>query len=193
MKLIELDEEWNIILNPELFLIDCFEQLRLDRKKDKKLLLKEIGFIYFFYNLKSVFQFETNKAARKKNVKSYVKLDDQWEVDDLLQECIDTYLFLSQTVASKLLNNAYMSVDKINAQLDEIDLNERDKMGKPIWNLKQFADTTKIIPQLFETMEQAEKAYLKGQAENDTLRGDKLKTLYEDSLDFGEPGKEHEE
>ena len=181
MKLIELDSEYHVIINPELFLIDCFVELRDDRK-DPKLLLQEIGFIYFFYDLKSDFQFQTNKKERLKDVKKYVKMPPGWEVDDKLQECINTYNYLSQTVSGRLLSNAYLSVDKINDQLNLMDLNERDKMGKPIWNIKQFADTTKLIPQLMETLEQSELAYIKGQEKNDKLRGNKIKTLYEDGF-----------
>ena len=181
MKLIELDSEYNPIINPELFLLDAFVKLR-DSRKDPKLLLQEIGFIYFFYNLKSDFQFQTNKRERLKDVKHYVKLPPGWEVDEILQECIDAYTYMSQTVAGKLLENAYLSVDKINDQLNLIDLNERDNNNKPIWNIKQFADTTKVIPELMDTLEKAEKAYIKGHEQNDKLRGSKLKTLYEDGF-----------
>lgn len=186
MKLVELDSEWNPIINPELFLIECFEELRIDRQKDKDLLIKEIGYIYFFYNLKSDFQFQTNKKERHKDVKRYVGLPDDWEIDDLLGRCIDTYLYLSQSVSSKILQTAYMSVDKLKEQLEAIDLNERDSNNKPIWNIKHYSDTTKVIPDLLETIQKAEKAYLKGEQENEKLRGNKLKTLYEDG--FSSPG-----
>lgn len=181
MKLVELDSEYNPIINPELFLLDCFAKLRDDRK-NPKLLLKEIGYIYFFYDMKSDFQFQTNKKERHKDVKKYVNLDVNWDVDDILEECISTYLYLSQTVAGKLLESAYLTVDKIKDQLNLIDLNERDDRGKPIWNIKQMADTSKIIPDILESMQKSEKAFIKGQEENEKLRGSKLKTLYEEGF-----------
>lgn len=184
MKLVELDSEYNVIVNPELFLLDCFAKLRDDRK-DPGLVLKEIGYIYYFYNMRSEFQMQTNKKERHVDVKRYVNLDVNWEIDDILQECIDAYLYLSQTVAGKLLASAYLTVDKIQDQLTSIDLNERDERGKPIWNLKQMADTSKLIPGIIESIEQSEKAYLKGQQENEKLRGNKLKTIYENG--FGKP------
>lgn len=181
MKLVELDSEYQVIVNPELFLIDCFAALRDDRK-NPKLLLKELGYIYFFYNMKSEFQFQTNKAERAKDVKRRCKLDEKWKVDKLLLECIDVYLYLSQTVGGSILESAYLMADKIKDQMNLIDLNERDKSNKPIWNVKQMVDTSKSLPDLMESLNKAEMTYMKGQNENNKLRGDKLKTLYEDGF-----------
>lgn len=186
MRLIELDSEYNIVLNPELFHLSVFEKLRDDRK-DPALLLKEIGYIYFFYNMGSDFQFQSDQKERHKDVKKRVGLPVKWSVDKLLKDCIDEYLYLSTTVSSKLLEGAYLIVNKTTQQLKDINLNERTKSGTPVWNLKQITDMTKNLPELFESVQKAEKAYIKHREENDQLRGDKIKTLYEDG-NFGGPG-----
>ena len=72
---------------------------------------------------------------------------------------------------------------KIKKQLENIDLDERKKTsGDPVWNLKQMVDTSKALPSLLESIRKAEAEYLKGQSENEKLRGDKVKTLYEDGF-----------
>jgi hypothetical protein len=181
MKLIDLDDNYNVVLDPEVFLLKDFQALRDDRK-DPERVLAEIGYLYFFFNPRSEFQFQTDKQERHKDVLKRVGLPEDWTIDAIMQACIDTYLYLSQTISGKLLESAYLTVDKIKDQLNKIDLNERDKSDKPIWNIKQIVDTSKVIPQLMETIRESEKAYIKGQAENDQLRGNKIKTLYEDGF-----------
>jgi hypothetical protein len=181
MKLVELDDKYNIILNPELFLLKPFIALRDDRN-DTELLLKEIGYLYFFYDLKSEFQFNTDVDGRHKDVLKQVDLPKTWKPDKLMLECIKVYEFLQQTVAGNLLESAYIAVNSLNAQLRSIDLNERDANNRPIWNMKQFGDTVKQVAEMIENIEKAEKAYIRGQENNEKLRGQKMKTLYEDGF-----------
>lgn len=178
MTLIELDSEFNIVVKPELFQIESFAKLR-DSRKNVALFLKEIGYIYFFYNMGSDFQFQTDQKERHKDVVDRVGLPTKWSPDKLLQECIKDYRHLSTTVASKLLEGAYVLVNKTSLQMHNIDVDERDKNNRPIWNLKQIASMVKDISQLFESVSNAEKAYIKHQDENEKLRGNKVKTLYE--------------
>lgn len=183
MKLFELDDTYTVNFNPEIFLIEDFRKLRDSRKKNIELIYKELGFIFFFCDLKSDFQFQTNKVLREEDVKKQVGLDEKWKPDDLVLACMKTYKYLSQTVSSRLLESIYITVDKIKFQLEGIDLNERHPTTNvPIWNIKQISDTAKSFPSLMESIRQAEKEYIKGQEENEKLRGDKIKTLYEDGI-----------
>lgn len=182
MKLFELDDTYTVNFNPEVFLIKDFAELRDSRKKNIELLYKEMAYIFFFTDLTSDFAFQTNDELRHKDVKKYVGLPDKWEPDDKLKRCIKVYDYLSQTVAGKLLKGCYIGVNKITELLENINLNERDKGGRPIWNQKQVTDTIKGVPPLLKSLKEAEAEYLKGQAENSKLRGDKIKTLYEDGF-----------
>ena len=51
-----------------------------------------------------------------------------------------------------------------------------------MWNPKIISDVVKGLPDLVKSVQQAEAEYLKGQDINDKLRGDKLKTYYEDGI-----------
>ena len=181
MKLFELDDTYNLIFKPEVFLLKDFKDLRDDRN-DVEVLYKELGYIYYFCDLKSDFQFEMNPLKREEDIKRYVGLHPDWKPDELLNTCMDVYFYLSKTVSAMLLESAYMMVDKFTKQNKKIDLNERDKNNKPIWNQKQIMDMAKGIPELLETVSQAEATYLKNEEKETKLRGDKLKTLYEDGF-----------
>lgn len=182
MKLFELDDTYTVNFEPEIFLIKDFKNLRDSRKKKIDLLYKELSFIYFYCDMSSDFQFQTSKVDREIEIKKFVDLPETWKPDKLINACIETYNYLSQTVSSRLLESIYTTVDKIKTQLEDLNLNERDKSNRPIWNVKQIVDSIKVMPDLLESIRKAEKEFIKGQQESDKLRGEKIKTLYEDGI-----------
>lgn len=112
-----------------------------------------------------------------------VGLPKDWEPDDLVKACMKVYKYLSQTVSSNLLESCYIAVEKLQAHLNTLDLNERNETsGTPIWNPKIISDIVKNVPELLKAIQQAEAEYIKGQNINDKLRGDKIKTFYEDGI-----------
>lgn len=183
MNLFELDDTYTVQFNPEVFLLKDFAELKKSRKKDIELLYKEMSYIYFFTDLRSDFQFQTDKKERAEEVKKMVGLKEDWKPDDKINTCIEVYKYLSTTTASRLLESAYTAVDKIVQQNNTIDLNERNlKTNTPIWNQKHIQDSIKGIPELLKSLRVAEAEYLKGQQENEKLKGDKMKTLFEDGF-----------
>lgn len=181
MRLFELDEAYNLVFHPELFLLKDYRDLR-DARNDVDILYKELGYIYYFCDMKSEFQFEVNPLKREEDIKRFVGLAEDWKADELVKTCIDVYHYLSQTVSSRLLETAYLTVDKFDQQIRDIDLNERDKNGKPIWNQKQIMDLASSIPSLLKTVTEAESEFLKNEKKETRLKGDKVKTLYEDGF-----------
>ena len=71
---------------------------------------------------------------------------------------------------------------KIQKQLEDINLADVDKNGKPIHDIKKIIDSTKAIPGLIETLNKAESEYIKGQKELSMAKGSKTKSIYEDDL-----------
>lgn len=183
MKLFELDDQYRVTFEPELFTIQAFADLRDSRKKDTALLLKELSFIYFFCDLKSDFQFQTDPKTRVEEIKKYVALDEKWKADDKIKKCMEIYNYLSQTPSSRLLESSYIAIEKLKSHLAEIDLNERNpKTNAPIWNPKVIADIAKTIPDLVKSTREAEAEFIKDQQENDKLKANKVKALYEDGF-----------
>jgi len=133
--------------------------------------------------------FQTDEVLRNSELVKYLDLPRTWKKDTKMKEAIEAYKYLSQTPSSLLLQAAYIGVDKVKTQLRDIDLNERDKGGKPIWNLKQFNDTLKAVASTVEQLDKAEKQFIKSQIENDKIRGNKNKSLY-DGQDFSKINEE---
>lgn len=176
------EDGFTIDINPILYTIGEFANLIEFRTNDKKLLKKELAYIYFHSDLKSDFQFQVDANQRKRDLIKFLNLDPSWSVVPELQAAIDAYKYLSQTVSSKLLATVYSIVDKIEAQLNSIDLDERDKSNKPIWNIKQIQEVAQRLPYVMESIDKAEKIYIKAQEDNTKIRGAKTKSLYEDDL-----------
>lgn len=184
MRLLKSKDGYSIEVEPEIYAIGDFAKLAEARRKNLDLLYKELAYIYFFCDMSSDFQFQTNEAARDAELKKYLDMPTGWKRDDLVSSAMETYIYLSQTASSRLLQGVYIAVDKIKAQLESIDLNERDKGGKPIWNIKQIHDTIKGMPDLMMNIEKAEKQFIKSQKENGKLPGNKQRSLY-DGQDLG--------
>ena len=180
MKLFSCTNGFDVEVSDELYTIREFSNLVEARKKNKKLIEKELAYIYFFADMSSDFQFQTNELERHKDLIKYLDLPSGWKKDKVLEEAIEAYKYLSQSASSRLLQSVYIGVDKIKSQLESIDLNERDKGGKPVWNIKQINDTIKGLPSLMESIEKAEKQFIKSQETSTNIRNNKSKSTYDD-------------
>lgn len=178
MKLFKCEDGFNVEIEPELFLINVFKSLYMDRKGKEPLVIKELAYIYFMHEASSDFQ-SLDITERAFDVKKHVNLDPSWEEDQYVRDCVDMFLE-REPIASGLLKDTYEMVNKIRDEMKSINLSEKDKSGKPVYNLKQIVETTKQIPFLMETLNKAENEYVKGQAETNKNKGSKVKSIYED-------------
>lgn len=152
-----------------------------DKEDAKELILKELGFLYFNYNPESDFASQVDEELRRLEVIDYMGLPLSWKEDEYFKDILKAYLG-PESLFDKLLKTARISTDKINNQLNNIDLDERDKSGKPIYNLKQFNDTIKQLPETMEALDKAEKMYIKNKSEKTNLKGGKEKSMFEDGI-----------
>lgn len=180
MKLFELNDNYEVGFEPELFLIKAFKDLRKSREDDTGLLLKELGFVYFFCDMNSDFQYAANEKERETDVKALLGLDDKWRPDNRVMECMRVYEQLNQSVSSNLLKSVYIAVDKVREHLETINLKERDKSNKPVYNQKDIIASIKQIPDLLKSIRAAETEFIMNREQGGRLKGNKEKTVYED-------------
>lgn len=185
ITLIKTEDGFNLDIADELWFIWEFKVFLEDRLKDKKngkeQVLKELGYLYFYNNPESDFTSQTNDILRHDEVLIYVNLPQNWKPDALFNNITKAYMGVD-SLADKLLKTARLATDKLNTQLGKIDLDERDKSGKPIYNLKQFNETIKQLPDTMEALNKAEKAYINNKAEKTNIRKGKEKSIYEDGI-----------
>ncbi len=104
-----------------------------------------------------------------------------WKPDALLKEAID-YWLVKRSTAALLLEDTRIAVGHLRKMLRDIDLNEKDDKGKPIYTLNMVASTIKQVPVLIKDLDEAEKAVAKEIADSGRMRGSGEKTIMEDGF-----------
>ena len=179
MKLFKY-EGYKITISEEALLLRPFKAIwKRDRSQNKEKALMELGFIYFFCDIRSDYQYIVDEDARKESIKEGEGLPKDWEPDDILLEAMNFYNTFKPTSAL-LLEDTRFAVDKLRKLLREIDLTQTDDKGKPIYTLNTITATIKQVPSLVRDLDEAERSIAKEIAQNDKARGSQTKSIYED-------------
>lgn len=177
-------EGYKVIVDPEVLLLKPFKKLWMrDKTRNKEKVTMELGFIYFFCDPRSDYQYITDEELRKESIKEGEGLPKDWEPDKLLLEAIEFYNSF-KTSSALLLEDTRYAVDKLRTLLREVDLTKVDDKGKPIYTLNTITSTIRQIPTLIEDLNNAEKALAKEIAQSDKVRGAQEKSMYEDQSEL---------
>lgn len=173
-------EGYNLTFEPEILALTVFKKLhKRDKSKDKSRFIQELAYIYFMTDPRSDYLYITDDEDRSRAIIQGEGLPNNWKVDKELQEALDYYQSFRPTSAL-LLEDTRMAVDKLRTLLRNINLNELDDKGRPIYTLNTIVSTIKQVPTLVKDLEEAEKAIAKEIVQNDKIRGSQEKSMYED-------------
>lgn len=179
MKLFKY-EGYRITISEEALLLKPFKTIwKRDKTANKEKALMELGFIYFFCDARSDYQYIVDEDARKESIKEGEGLPKNWEPDAQILEAMEFYNTFKPTSAL-LLEDTRFAVDKLRKLLREIDLNQTDDKGKPIYTLNTVTATIKQVPSLVRDLDEAERSIAKEIAQSDKARGAQTKSIYED-------------
>lgn len=173
-------EGYKITISEEAFALKPFRALwNRDRSKSKERALLEMGYIYFMADPRSDYQYLTDEEARSKSIKEGEGLPEDWKPDKLVLEAMEFYKTF-KPVSALLLEDTRFAINKLRKLLREIDLNQLDEKGKPIYTLNTITATIKQIPSLVKDLDEAERAISKEILQNNKVRGAQEKSMYED-------------
>ena len=179
MRLIKY-EGYNLTIEPELLTLAPFKKIwTRDKSKDKSKALQELGYIYFMYDIRSDYQIYIDEEKRSREIKIGEGMPENWEPDDTVKEAA-AYFSKFKPDAALLLEDTRVAVDKLRTLLRNINLNEVDDKGRPIYTLNTITSTIKQIPSLVKDLDEAERALAKEIAQSDKVRGAQEKSMYED-------------
>lgn len=179
MKLLKY-EGYNLTFEPEILTLKVFKRLfTRDKTKDKSKFLQELGYIYFMLDPRSDYMYITDEDERSKAIIMGEGLSDTWKVDSILQDAMDYYKSFRPTSAL-LLEDTRVAVDKLREALRSINITETDDKGRPIYTLNTIVTTIKQVPSLVKDLDDAERAISKEIVQNDKIRGNVEKSMYED-------------
>ena len=169
-----------MVIEPEALLLKPFKQIwQRDRSQNKDKAMMELGFIYFFCDPRSDYQYLTDEEQRKQAIKEGEGLSEKWEPDKVVLDAMEFYNSFKPTSAL-LLEDTRFAVDKLRKLLREIDLTQTDDKGKPIYTLNTITATIKQVPSLVKDLDEAERSIAKEIAQSDKVRGAQSKSIYED-------------
>lgn len=176
MKLLKY-EGYNLTFEPEILTLKVFKKLhQRDRTRDKARFMQELGFIYFYADPRSDYQYLTDEEDRIKAIVEGEGLPENWKIDKDLQEAIDYYSSF-KPISSLLLEDTRAMINGYRAKIRQMTANMADMEIK---ETKDIGDIIIKIPVLVKSLDEAERAVAKEIVQNDKVRGSAEKSMYED-------------
>lgn len=181
MKLFKY-ESYQVTIEPEALLLKPFKVIwNRDRSKTKQTAMNELGFVYFFTDPRSDYQYITDEDERINAIREGEGLPDKWKPDSKVLDAIEFYKQFKPTSAL-LLDATRVIVSKLIDHMKTIDLEDVDKNGKPIYALNTVTATIDKVPSLVIKLDEAEKAVASDLRAEGRMRGQGEKTVFEDNL-----------
>ena len=170
-------EGYKIVVEPEALLLKPFKLIwNRDRTQNKNKATMELGFIYFFCDSRSDYQYLTDEEQRMSAIKEGEGLPSDWKPDKVVQDAMNYYNSI-KPVSSLLLEDTRAMVNGYRAKLRELPNNMADLDVKEV---KEIGAIIKQIPSLVKDLDEAERAVAKEMAQNEKVRGAQEKSMYED-------------
>ena len=162
-------------------MIKEFAELAKKRgRKGKAKLNAELSAIWFFVDMRSPYM-RMDEEERWDYIKDDVLyMFPDWKVDQLINACIEKYREMSRTRSMDTLESAWKAQTELDGFLSNVDLNERDNNGKPVFNAKQIMDMINSLPKTVKSLQDTQRLVETEVAENLILRGGREKAEFED-------------
>lgn len=183
MKLFKY-EGYKVVISEEAFALKVFRQIwNRDRSVNKDKAIMELGYIYFMIDPRSDYQYLVDEEERSKAIIEGEGLPSNWKPDKIVTEAMQFYSRFKPT-AALLLEDTRVAVEKLRKLLRDIDLQETDDKGRPVYTLNTITATIKQVPSLAKDLDEAERALASEMRNEGKMRGQGEKTIFEDNLDL---------
>lgn len=176
-------EGYKITVAPEALVLKPFKTLwSRDRSRDKHKAMTEFGYIYFWADPRSEYMYIVDDDDRSAAVKEGLGLPAKWKPDKEVLAAIGLYQSFT-TTAALLLQDTRYAVDKLRQLLRDINLDDKDKNGKPIYTLNVITSTIKQVPALVRDLDAAEQFLNDQLKETESARGNEEMGILDSELD----------
>lgn len=183
MKLFKY-EGYKVVISEEAFALKVFRQIwNRDRSVSKDRAIMELGYIYFMIDPRSDYQYLVDEEERSKAIIEGEGLPSNWKPDKVVTEAMQFYSRFKPT-AALLLEDTRVAVEKLRKLLRDINLEDTDDKGRPLYTLNTITATIKQVPGLAKDLDEAEKALASEMRSEGKMRGQGEKTIFEDNLDL---------
>jgi uncharacterized protein YoxC len=184
MKLFKY-ESYKVNISEEALALKPFKQLwNRDRTVNKDRAIAELSYVYFMEDPSSDYQYIVDRDDRSQAIIEGEGLDSKWKPDKMVQEAMKFYASF-KTTSALILEDTRYAADNLRKSLRNINIEDVDDKGRPIYTVASIISAIKQVPQLVKELSEAERAVAKEMAENNgRVRGQKAKSIFEDGLDL---------
>lgn len=183
MTLFEITKE-GIRPRSHTLLIKEFKDIyNLSKNKDET--TKFLAYVFYIADYKSVYQ-SYSPEEREEVLKEDLGLPKDWKEPKEVQLGISKYKKLQETPTMRYLNAQMKTLEDLINFFKGLDLNERDKSGKPIWKPKEITGAMTDSAKVAESLEKLKEKVKKEEMDTGRIRGGGIAGDFEDaaSMDF---------
>lgn len=183
MELFEL-KEGVVTYSPVALMLEPFKALwKRDKARNKATAVQELAYVYYYSDYKSDFSDILEKDEKEKEIiRAIFGENSKWKPDEKVYVACDFYRERSETITTKLLENAMSGVHKISTYLSTVDLTEEDDKGRLKHDAKKVADTIGALDKLIDSLSKVEEKVKKERQLKEKMRGSTEKKAFEDGI-----------
>lgn len=164
--------EGKIVPNARSLAIPEFKKLwDRDKTKSKDNAYKDLSYVVFFCDMSLDNPYRNYAEDDREKVLKRDFFGNQDKIDKQIQEAIDKYKEMQETVSVRLLRSAKKAAEKLSQYFDNVDFNELDKYGKPIYSARDVSSNLKEIGNIVKSLSTLEDQVRKEQMTSSKIRG----------------------
>jgi hypothetical protein len=161
MNIFEL-KNFVVTFSPQALMLKPFKEIWLnDSSKDKEKAIQELSYVYFMSDERSDYMYVLDPEERHEYVLRDLMMDPGWIKPTYIDEAIEFYIEASTTTSTQMLKSTRGVIEKISKFLDDIDVNERDKNNKPVFDVGRIVASVEKIPKLVKALNEIEQEIVK--------------------------------
>lgn len=176
-------ESLELSIEPEVLMIKEFKAIAdRDKTKGKTVAYAEFAYVWFFADFKSDFGQIIDESERSLEIIDVVVgLPKKWSPDDVVKTAINTYRKLSESVASRLLIDAMITVNHLSKYAKDAS-SELAKMDgeKPLHDVSKILGFISKLPETLATIKKLEEEVVRERNVTSSHRGTQERSLFED-------------
>jgi len=146
-----------VTFSPQALMLRPFKEIWLnDKSKDKEKAVQELSYIFYMADDRSDYMYILDEEERKEAVIRDLNMDPNWIKPQYIDEAMEFYIEASTTTSTQMLKSTRGVIEKISKFLDDIDVNERDKNNKPVFDIGKIVASVEKVPKLVKALNEIE-------------------------------------
>lgn len=172
MQLFQIQNNQPVITSEALLIPEFSAIWQKDKTKKKEQATKELSYIYFMADYKSVYQAYSEDVMEKQIIKD-VFGKKKWKASKDVERAVEKYKELQQTPSMRLLKSFKDAINSLEKYFKNINFEERDTRGNPIYKVSDVTNALQKAGAIIESLDKVENKVKKEMHSENIARGQK--------------------